>query len=110
MMKSGIFVRKLLPQALILTFYERNAITSAVFAIWHSARARPSDGTTFFVLRLYLPGRCCKNSLSARGPAQCKSGPGITCLVSITIYCTNDSPRKFLRTKYFKKKVRENAH
>ena len=30
--KSRIFVRKLLSQALILTFYERNAITSAVFA------------------------------------------------------------------------------
>ena len=103
MVKSRIFVRKLLSRSLILTFYERNAITSAVFAIWHSARARPSDGKTSFGLHLYLPGRCCKNSLSARSPAQCKSGPGITCLVSITIYCTNDSPRQFLRTKYFEK-------
>ena len=49
MVKSRIFVRKLLSQALILTFYERNAITSAVFAIWLSARARPSDGKTFLV-------------------------------------------------------------
>ena len=108
MVKSRIFVRKLLSQALILTFYERNAITSAVFAIWH--RARPSDGKTFFGLHLYLPGRCCKNSLSARGHAQCKSGPGITCLVSITIYCTDDSPRQFLRKKYLKKIAMENAH
>ena len=30
MVKSRIFVRKLLSQSLILTFYERNAITSAV--------------------------------------------------------------------------------
>ena len=104
MVKSRIFVRKLLSQALILTFYERNAITSAVFAIWLSARAWPSDGKTFFGFHLYLPGRCCKNSLSARGHAQCKSGPGIKfSLVSITIYCTNDSPRQFLRKKYFKK-------
>ena len=101
MVKSRIFVQKLLPQALILTFYERNAITSAVFALWLSARARPSDGKTFFGLHLYLPGRCCKNSLSARGPAHCKSGPGITCLVSVTIYFTNDSFCQFLRTKYF---------
>ena len=49
MVKSRIFVRKLLSQALILTFYERNAITSAVFAIWHSARARPSDNKTLLV-------------------------------------------------------------
>ena len=69
MEKSGIFVQKLLSQALILTFYERNAITSAVFAIWHSARARASDDKTFFGLHLYLPERCCKNTLSASGPA-----------------------------------------
>ena len=103
MVKSRMFVRKLLPQALILTFYERNAITSAVFAIWLSGRARLSDGKTFFGLHLYLPGRCCKNPLSTKGPTQSKSGPGITCLVSVTIYFTNDSSRQFLRTKYFKK-------
>ena len=28
-----------------------------------------------------------QNPLSARGPAQFKSGPEITCLVSVTIYC-----------------------
>ena len=109
MVKSRIFVRKLLSQALILTFYEGNAITSAVFAIWLSGRARPSDGKTFFGLHLYLPEKCCKNSLSARGPVQCKSGPGITCLVSVTIYFTNDSSRQFLRTKYFKI-ARKNAY
>ena len=49
MVKSWIFVRKLLSQALILIFYECSAITSAVFAIWLSARARPSNGKTFLV-------------------------------------------------------------
>ena len=100
--KSRIFVRKLLFQALILTFYERNAITSAVFAKWLSARDRPSDGKTFFGLHLYLAGRCSKNSLYCR--KQCKSSPGITCLASVTIYCTNDSPRQFLREKILLKK------
>ena len=109
MVKSRIFVRKLLSQALILTFYEGNAITSAVFAKWLSGRSRFSDGKTFFGLHLYLPEKCCKNSLSARGPVQCKSGPGITCLVSVTIYFTNHSSRQFLRTKYFKI-ASENAH
>ena len=63
-----VFVQKLPPQALILTFYERTAITIAVFAIWLSARAPPSDSRTFLGLHLYLAGRCCKNSLSARAP------------------------------------------
>ena len=54
-MKSRIFVRKLLFQALILTFYERNAITSAVFAVWLSARERPSDGKTFMVFTYIWP-------------------------------------------------------
>ena len=58
----------------------------------------------FFGLCLYLPGRCCKNFLSAKGHAQGKSGPGITCLVSVTIYCTNDLPGQFWRTKHLKKK------
>ena len=42
----------------------------------------------FFGLHLRLAGRCCKNPLSARNPAQCKCGRGMTCLVSVTIYCT----------------------
>ena len=69
-------------------FYERNAITSAVFAMWHSARAQRSDSKISYGLHLHLAGRCCKNPLNARDPAQCKSDPGITCLVSVTIYCT----------------------
>ena len=54
--------------------------------MWHSARSPGSDSRTFFGLHLYLATRCCKNHLSARGLAQCKSGPGITCLVSVTKY------------------------
>ena len=42
----------------------------------------------FFGLYLYLEGRCCKNSLSARGPAHSKSGPVITWLVGTIIYCS----------------------
>ena len=66
----------------------------------------------FLGIHLYLAGSCCKNALSARGSALCKSGPEIACLVSVTIYCTifsNDStpPRWFLRTKYFLKKYLE---
>ena len=98
-MKSRIFVRKLISQALILTFYERNAITSAVFAIWLSTRARTTGGTTFFGLHLYLPEDVAKIPYIAGGNAQCKSGPEITCLVSVTIYCTTDSPCQFLREK-----------
>ena len=33
----------------ILTFYKPNAITSAVFAIWHSAKDPRSDSRTFLV-------------------------------------------------------------
>ena len=84
-MKSRVFVLKVATSGPHLNFYELNTITSAVFAIWITARALPSDDRTFFGLHLYLAGRCCKNPLSARDPAQCKSGPG---LVSVTIYCT----------------------
>ena len=79
-------------------------------------QAPPSDSRTFFGLHLYVaPGRCFKNPIIARDSAQLKSGPGITCLVSVitTIpFFNNDSPppRQFLRTKYFKKIARENAH
>ena len=92
-MKSRIFVRKLLSQAIILTFYERNAITSAAFAIWLSARDRPSDGKSFLVFTYIRQEDVAKIPYIAGGNAQCKSGPGITCLVSVTIYFTNDSPR-----------------
>ena len=40
------------------------------------AGAQRLDGKTFFGLRLYLAGRCCDNPQSARGTAQCISGPG----------------------------------
>ena len=63
--------------------------------MWHGARGPRSDSGTFFGPHLYLEERRCENPLSARGPAQCKSGPGITCLVTVTIYCSifhNDSP------------------
>ena len=42
-----------------------------------------SDGRTFFGLHLYSAGRCYKNPISARGPAQCKYGPGMTCLAVV---------------------------
>ena len=38
--------------------------------------ASRSDGETFFGLHLYLARRCCENLQRAKGPAQCKSGPG----------------------------------
>ena len=43
---------------------------------------------SFFGLHLYLAERCCENFQSARDPARCKSGPAITWLVGVTIYCT----------------------
>ena len=42
----------------------------------------------FFGFHLHLAERCCKNLQSARGLARCKSGPAITWLVDVTIYCT----------------------
>ena len=77
-----------------------------------------SNRNIFFGLHLYLAERCCKNLQSARGLAQCKSGPAITWLVDVTIYCTifqkqfSISPptSPVLRAKYFKKKLAmENA-
>ena len=41
-----------------------------------------------FFLHLYLAGRACENPQSARGLARRKSGPAITWLVGVTIYCT----------------------
>ena len=35
-----------------------------------------------------LAGRSCESLQSARGPARCNTGPAITWLVSVTIYCT----------------------
>ena len=68
-------------------FYKRNASTRAGFILWHSAWASRSDGETFF-FHLHLAGRSCENPQSARDPARCKSGPAITQLVGVTIYCT----------------------
>ena len=79
------FVLKVATSGPHLLFYERNAITRDGFTIWQSARAPRSDGKTFFGLHLYLAGTCCKNPHIARGPVQCKSGLGITRLVSVTI-------------------------
>ena len=42
----------------------------------------------FFYLHLHLAEGSCENPESARGPAQCKSGPAITLLVGVTFYCT----------------------
>ena len=72
----------------------------------------------FFSLHLHLAERCCKNLPRARGPARCKSGPAITWLVSVTIYCTifqkqfSNSPLTLpvFTHKIFKKKLAmENA-
>ena len=57
-------------------FYGRNAIPRADSSYGTVPRAPRSDGKTFFVLLLYFAGRCCQNLHSARGSAQCKSGPG----------------------------------
>ena len=43
---------------------------------------------TFYRLHLRLAERCFGNLQSARGPAQCKSGPAITWLVGVTINYT----------------------
>ena len=84
----------------------------------YQLRALRSNLKTFYGLHLHLVERCCENLQSARGPARCKSGPAITWLVSVTIYCTifqqqfinSPPPRQFLRTKYFLKKLAmENA-
>ena len=83
-----VFVQKFAISGPHLNFYERNAITTAVLAIWYSASAQRSDSRTFFGLHLHLAERCCKNLISARDPAQYKSSLGITCLVSVAIYCT----------------------
>ena len=43
---------------------------------------------TFFSLPLHLAESSCKNPQSAGGPVRCKTGPEITRLVGVTIYCT----------------------
>ena len=57
--------------------------------------APPSNGETFFGLRIDLAERCCENLQSAESPAQCKSRPGnsmvsrrnhLLCHFSVTIY------------------------
>ena len=84
--------------------------------MWHSVRAQRSDSRIFFGLHLHLAGRCCKNPLIARDPAQCKSDPEITCLVRVTIYCAIFSITihfqlaSFYGQNTFKKIARENAH
>ena len=84
----------------------------------YQLRALRSNLKTFYGLHLYLAERCCKNLQSAKGPTPCKSGPAITWLVGVTIYCTifqwqfinSPPPRQFLRSKYLKKKLAmENA-
>ena len=80
-------------------------------------RALRSNLKTFYGLHLHLAERCWENLQSVKNPARCKSGPAITWLVSVTIYCAifqqqfinSPPPRQFLRTKYFKKIVMENA-
>ena len=53
-----------------------------------AVRALCSNLNTFYGLYLHWAVRCCENLQSARGPARCKSGPAITWLVRVTIYCT----------------------
>ena len=67
-----VFVQKAAHSVLFQSFDERNVITRDGFTIWRCAR---SDGKIFIFSSL-LVGRCCKNSQSARGPAQCKFGSG----------------------------------
>ena len=87
--------------------------------MWHSAKAPCSDSRTFFGLHLSLAARCCKNLLRASGPEQSKSGSGITCLVSVTIFCIIFSITIHLHlasfyaqntVHYLKKKASENAY
>ena len=81
--------------------------------MWHSASVPRSDRKTFFGLHLYFPGRCRKNPLSARGPAQCKSGPEITCLVSVMYYFSIKIHlhfESFYTQNTLKKIAWENAH
>ena len=91
-------------------FDERNAKTRVGFTIiWHSARGPALRWRDFFGLRLYSAERCCENLQSANGSAQCKCGPGITLLESVTsiaLFLNNNPPppRQFLGDKVFLKK------
>ena len=51
-MKLGVFVLKVAISVPHLNFYERNAITSVVFGMWHSAKARAQ------IVRLFLVFTC----------------------------------------------------
>ena len=74
---KGFYLRICLLGLSSKPFYEHNAITRAGFTIWHCARGPALRWQDFtFGLHLCLTGRCCKNLQRARGPAQCKSGPG----------------------------------
>ena len=79
------FVLKVATSGPHLPFYERNAVISAGFTIWHSVRAPRSNGKTFFGLHLYLAGRFCENPQSTSGSVQYKSGPEITWLEGVII-------------------------
>ena len=67
--KSRVFVLKVAMSGLIKTFYERNAITTAVFAIWYSARPLAQIVELFLVFTYiwqedvakipYVPGALC---------------------------------------------------
>ena len=55
-----LFILKLLIQALMKPFYERNAITRDGFTRWLSTRG-PALYKTFFDLHVYLAGKYCEN-------------------------------------------------
>ena len=104
-----VFVQNAAYSALFWSFDKRNAIIRARFTIWRSAR---SDGKMFiFSSSIFGGKRCCKSSKSARGPAQCKFGPGdnmvswcnhLLCHFSIKIHLHLAS---LYAKKYFWKKL-----
>ena len=66
-------------------FCERSAITRARFTLWHSARALSSDGKTFLISTYTWQEDVAKTPKVPEATRKCKSGPGITWLVSVTI-------------------------
>ena len=63
-----VYVLKVATSGFHLNFYERNAITSAVFATWHNGMAPPSDSETFFWSSLIAGRNMWQKSPKCQGP------------------------------------------
>ena len=85
---TGFCLKSCYLRSLSNLLYERNAITRAGFAVWHSARG-PAQMIRLFLVFTYIRQEDLhKNLQSARGPHNVNPARAVTWLVGLIMYST----------------------